>query len=93
MTTYDCEKCGACCSFKWSWPIFKRDRSDAIGIPIEMQRTDYPLMKTENNRCVALDGEVGSKVKCSVYNCRPQACRLFEPGSELCLEARTKLEI
>lgn len=50
-------------------------------------------MKTENNRCVALEGEVGTKVKCSVYNCRPQACRLFEPGSQLCLEARAKLGI
>jgi Fe-S-cluster containining protein len=56
-----------------------------------MQRTDYPIMKTENNRCVALEGEVGTAVKCSVYNCRPQACRLFEPGSKLCLEARSKL--
>ena len=93
MTNYDCQKCGACCSFKWSWPIFKRDRSDATGIPAEMQRTDYPLMKTENNRCVALEGEVGTAVKCSVYNCRPTACRLFEPGSKLCLEARSKLGI
>ena len=56
-----------------------------------MQRNDYPLMKTENNRCLALEGEVGIAVKCSVYNCRPQACRLFNPGSTLCLEARAKI--
>lgn len=45
-------------------------------------------MKTENNRCVALEGEVGTSVKCAVYNCRPTACRKFEAGSALCLEAR-----
>jgi Fe-S-cluster containining protein len=53
-----------------------------------MQRKDYPLMKTENNRCVALEGEVGASVRCSVYNCRPTSCRKFVVGSELCLEAR-----
>ena len=90
---YDCKTCGACCCFKWSWPIFKRDRTDATGIPQEMQRFDYPLMKTENNRCVALEGEVGTSVKCSVYNDRPDACRKFEVGSELCNEARRKVGI
>lgn len=55
-----------------------------------MQRDDYPLMKTENNRCIALEGEIGVSVKCSVYNCRPHACKKFEVGSELCKEARRK---
>lgn len=45
-------------------------------------------MKTINNRCIALEGEVGASVKCSVYNCRPDACRKFVVGSPLCLEAR-----
>ena len=47
-------------------------------------------MKTENNRCIALEGEIGVSVKCSVYNCRPDACRKFEVGSDLCNEARRK---
>ena len=47
-------------------------------------------MKTEDNRCIALEGEIGTSVKCSVYNCRPTACRKFEVGSELCKEARRK---
>ena len=58
-----------------------------------MQRFDYPLMKTNNNRCIALEGEVGIAVNCSVYNFRPDACRKFVPGSQLCLEARSKLGI
>lgn len=91
ITQDDCLSCGACCSYKWSWPILKRDRSDAIKIPKEMQREDYPLMKTENNRCIALEGTVGSCVSCSIYFDRPDACRHFMPNSELCIEARTKL--
>ncbi len=53
-----------------------------------MLRDDYPLMKTTNNRCVALTGEVGCGVSCSIYNNRPNACRAFVAGSQLCLEAR-----
>jgi Fe-S-cluster containining protein len=45
-------------------------------------------MKTTNNRCVALTGEVGCNVGCSIYNNRPKACRAFVPGSALCYEAR-----
>jgi uncharacterized protein len=85
---YDCQSCGACCSHKWSWPILRRDRSDAVGIPPEMVRTDLPLLKTVDSRCVALDGVVGSCVSCKIYENRPEACRRFVPGSLLCLEAR-----
>lgn len=53
-----------------------------------MLRDDYPLMKTTNNRCVALAGEVGCNVGCSIYQHRPKACRAFVPGSALCYEAR-----
>jgi Fe-S-cluster containining protein len=46
-------------------------------------------MKTTNSRCVALTGKVGCDVGCSIYNNRPNACRAFVPGSQLCLEARS----
>lgn len=93
VTDADCISCGACCSYKWSWPVLKRDRSDAINIPKEMQREDYPLMKTEDNRCVALEGVVGDCVSCKIYFDRPYACRQFTPNSDLCIEARKKLNI
>jgi Fe-S-cluster containining protein len=54
---------------------------------------DYPLMKTKDNRCIALDGIVGSCVSCKIYFDRPDSCRQFTPNSELCLEARNKLKI
>jgi len=84
----DCMSCGACCAHKWSWPILRRDHSDADGIPRDMLREDYPLMKTVNNRCVALDGTIGECVSCSIYQHRPQACAQFVAGAPLCLEAR-----
>jgi Fe-S-cluster containining protein len=86
---FHCGSCGACCAFKWSWPVLRRDRSDAVGIPAEMLRTDYPLMRTdEDARCVALQGEVGRSCRCAVYADRPSACRNFNPGGMLCREAR-----
>ena len=56
-----------------------------------MVRTDYPLMKTIDSRCIALDGKIGESVCCKVYNDRPNSCRNFEPGSDLCKEARKKV--
>jgi uncharacterized protein len=88
---FDCKSCGACCCFKWSWPVLRRDRSDAVNIPKEMVRSDFPLMKTIDNRCIALDGKVGKSVCCKVYNDRPNSCRQFELGSDLCKEARKKV--
>jgi Fe-S-cluster containining protein len=68
--------------------VLRRDRADAAGIPPELIRDDYPLLKTCNNRCVALSGVVGESVSCTIYENRPQACRQFKAGSALCLEAR-----
>jgi hypothetical protein len=53
-----------------------------------MQRKDYPLMKTTDNRCTALVGIVGCNVSCGIYKDRPSACRSFAAGSDLCKEAR-----
>jgi len=88
---FDCQTCGACCGYKWSWPVLRRDRSDAGGIPPELVREDLPLLRTVGNRCAALVGEIGSSVRCGIYGARPMACRKFEPGGVLCREARRAL--
>lgn len=47
-------------------------------------------------RCMALRGEVGGEVACSIYEFRPSACREFAPlaavgrGDEACSEARRR---
>lgn len=86
---FDCVTCGACCSHKRSWPVLRRDRSDAKWIPQQMVRHDLPLLKTDAcGRCVALRGNVGERVACWIYEDRPVACKNFQPGGMLCLEAR-----
>jgi Fe-S-cluster containining protein len=48
------------------------------------------------NRCIALEGEVGVEVACTIYDRRPEACREFAPlaalgrGDEACDEARRR---
>lgn len=93
MDEYDCRKCGACCSFKWSWPVLRRDRSDAVGIPSGMLLPNLLLLRSCRGRCVALHGTVGLAVACSIYENRPQACKRFVPGGMLCLEAREKFQL
>jgi Fe-S-cluster containining protein len=88
ITEFDCQSCGACCDHKASWPILRRDRSDASMIPDHLVRKDLPLMKTIGTRCAALCGVVGEGCSCGIYAARPAACQSFQAGSALCLEAR-----
>jgi Fe-S-cluster containining protein len=43
-------------------------------------------------RCKALKGEVGVSCSCAIYDRRPKVCAQFEPNSEGCLEARTRMK-
>jgi hypothetical protein len=45
------------------------------------------LLNTEG-RCAALDVSVPGRFPCSIYDVRPDDCRIVEPGSPACLEAR-----
>jgi Fe-S-cluster containining protein len=40
--------------------------------------------------CVGLHGRVGGPCGCTIYDRRPQNCRKYEVGSDLCLAARTE---
>jgi hypothetical protein len=48
----------------------------------------WRFMKNDGSRCAALDVSVPGRFPCSVYEVRPDDCRLVEPGSPCCLEAR-----
>lgn len=41
--------------------------------------------------CAAFEGGAAGPCSCSIYERRPNLCRQFEPGSELCLEARRRV--
>ena len=48
----------------------------------------WRFMKNAGQRCAALDASTAGHYPCSVYDVRPDDCRLVEPGSPCCLEAR-----
>jgi len=79
-----CVRCGACCahfrvSFYWA------EAEDAPGgmVPLELTEDITDLrrcMKGTNNarpRCAALQGQVGGRVACAIYDQRPSPCREF----------------
>jgi Fe-S-cluster containining protein len=48
----------------------------------------WRFMKNDGERCGALDVGVPGRFPCSIYEERPDDCRIVEPGSPACLEAR-----
>jgi len=107
---FDCQTCGACCSFfarkegiidadtgvkddidlsyfvdeeiKFQWPDGDVETVHHEGFVMRTKALNgWPA-------CVALTGEVGVRVSCSVYDKRPSPCRTFEAGSAACLHVR-----
>ncbi|OQY57494.1 MAG: hypothetical protein B6245_16735 [Desulfobacteraceae bacterium 4572_88] len=96
-----CEKCGACCAFFCvSFPEAETDEASGGVVPIAMtlptkdSKRFMKGTKTKTHRCIALEGMVGSKVRCGIYENRPSACRNFmrswenDIGNRLCDKAR-----
>lgn len=95
MSTSDaspCTACGACCahfrvSFYWA-------EAEARGLPEHLTEAVNPwfscMAGTNQGRphCVALQGQVGQAVSCSVYPQRPDTCRSVQPGDAQCSKAR-----
>jgi Fe-S-cluster containining protein len=48
----------------------------------------WRFLQNTGERCAALDVSVPGHFPCSIYDVRPDDCRLVEPGSPVCLEAR-----
>lgn len=98
IVDFDCRSCGACCR---GWVV--EVESDSL-VPARLVKNDPicgPVMRetgippggnayknTGCGRCVALRGQIGSRVRCSIYEKRPKVCREFEAGGDDCLEAR-----
>ncbi|MEN6472840.1 MAG: YkgJ family cysteine cluster protein [Syntrophaceae bacterium] len=97
-----CLTCGACCacyrvSFYWAEigeaglggvPVDLTEKLDAFRAV--MRGTNQP-----NPRCIALEGEVGVRVRCTIYDRRPVPCRDLPfsgsagaAGEEKCDKAR-----
>ena len=79
-----CLHCRACCahyrvSFYWG----EADEAQGGTVPLEMTEELPPFrrcMRGTNRRqprCIALQGEVGRAVYCTIYDRRPTPCREF----------------
>lgn len=48
----------------------------------------FRFVKNDGERCGGLDVSVPGRYPCAIYEVRPEDCRIVEPGSPCCLEAR-----
>jgi Fe-S-cluster containining protein len=86
---HPCLRCGACCAFfRASFYWAEADDVSPGGVPVGMTRklNDFRRsmlgMDGGNPRCIALQGEIGKRVFCSIYDSRASVCRDFEPSWE-----------
>lgn len=95
-----CTACGACCcayrvdfhpaelsggAFAWGKGVPAEMTLALTANLVRMKGSDSP------GRCIALDGEPGRSVSCSLYPERPGPCRELEEGSDACLRARRRM--
>ncbi len=84
MDQHPCMSCGACCNyFKIQFHRYECLSENRL-VPEELT---YPVINSDklvmigtnkkDPRCIALQGVVGQKVKCSIYENRPTCCRDF----------------
>ena len=80
-----CIACGACCAY-YRASFYWAEADEGLGgtVPVELTEklNDFRrVMKGTNGahrRCVALLGEIGQRVGCSIYERRASVCREFE---------------
>jgi len=82
-----CLSCGACCAFfRASFYWREADDQSPGGVPVGMTRDLDPMRRVMKGTsgpdpwCVALTGEIGTRVKCAIYEKRSTVCRKFVPS-------------
>ncbi|MGE7371274.1 YkgJ family cysteine cluster protein [Neorhizobium sp. NPDC001467] len=86
---WDCQACGACCSYSAEWPRFTLETDEALErIPEQFVAPNGSGMRCEGERCSALAGQVGVGASCTIYAVRPDVCRACMPGDDECRIAR-----
>ena len=85
---YDCQSCGACCSYSADWPQLVTDADRGPDGPPAALRTDDGYVRCTGDRCDALRGVVGQSTACVIYGARPSPCRGCNPGDRSCHVAR-----
>ncbi|MCI5121461.1 MAG: YkgJ family cysteine cluster protein [Candidatus Electrothrix sp. AUS4] len=100
-TINPCLTCGACCAFfraSFYWAETASGTHGGVPDHLTEKLNDFRVqmkgMKGEHPRCIALTGELGQGVCCSIYEQRASVCRDFPPSlldgvvNERCDKAR-----
>lgn len=84
MAVNPCVRCGACCAFfRASFYYGECDDVAEHGVPVEMTVDIGPFRRAmlgtdqRQPRCVALSGDIGVQVGCTIYEKRSTICRAF----------------
>jgi Predicted Fe-S-cluster oxidoreductase len=84
-----CLSCGACCAyFRASFYWAEGDDATPGGVPVALTEKLTPHLRVMQGtdrrppRCVALLGDIGSAVRCSIHPQRSSVCRDFVPSWE-----------
>ena len=103
--SFDCQRCGACCcnpaenraegyrEYVLVEPGSRllRRRQLLHRYTVLNDRGERHLkLAGEEQRCAALEGAPGRRVRCAIYPDRPAGCRRVEAGSARCLEYRAE---
>ncbi len=91
----DCVDCGRCCHHEpRTVHLLEEDerRMDKRTLELYTEVDERPpwmrFIKNAGARCAGLDVSTEGKYPCAIYASRPEDCRIVEPGSPCCLEAR-----
>ena len=97
-----CTRCGACCaSFRVDFSrheLQSEGGSVPDGLAVEVTDSTCRMRGTDHARprCAALQGQVGKRAGCGIYEWRPSPCREFGMraplgvGDEACARARAR---
>jgi Fe-S-cluster containining protein len=82
-----CLACGACCAyfraaFYWSEADGNAPGHTPSELTLKLGPHHAVMRGTEKTppRCIALHGDIGNQVKCTIHPLRPSPCREFQPS-------------
>jgi uncharacterized protein len=96
----DCVPCGRCCHHgPQTVHLLDPDDARILAHPdggeilrrltiLDPRPPGWRFVANTGERCAALDVSVSGRFVCGIYAVRPDDCRLVEPGSPACIEAR-----
>lgn len=91
----DCVACGRCCHHGPHTVQLLEEDEARLGpdrlrrLTIVMDRPPFfRFVKNDGGRCGGLDVRRPGRYPCGIYDVRPEGCRIVEPGSPCCMEAR-----